>query len=238
MTKKRKNIFFIILMVIFFIMFIYSSIKIIIWYMDNQTTKEIKDKVNKEIVIKEKDEIKVDNQRLKEISPNTVGYININNTEINYPFVQGKDNDFYLNHNIYDDHSGTGWIFADYRNKLDGTDKNIILYGHARQDGSMFGSLTNISKKEWYLNEKNWDIDLFLNGNKYQYRVFSFYQVKPENYYLRTNINNYNKFINTLLDRSEYNFNNKIDKDTPILTLSTCTAGDNYRFVVHAYQIK
>ena len=120
--------------------------------MDNQTTKEIKDKVNKEIVIKEKDEIKVDNQRLKEISPNTVGYININNTEINYPFVQGKDNNYYLNHNIYDDYSGTGWIFADYRNKLDGTDKNIILYGHARQDGSMFGSLTNISKKEWYLN--------------------------------------------------------------------------------------
>ena len=58
--------------------------------------------------------------------------------------VQTTDNNYYLNHSIDKTNNSAGCIFADCDNKLDGTDKNIIIYGHNRRDGSMFSSLKDI----------------------------------------------------------------------------------------------
>ena len=55
-----------------------------------------------------------------------------------------NNNDFYLKHSFDKKYNAAGWIFADYRNKLDGSDKNIVVYGHNRQNGTMFSSLRNI----------------------------------------------------------------------------------------------
>lgn len=134
-------------------------------------------------------------------------------------------------------YNSSGWIFADYRNKFDGTDKNLIIYGHNVKDNSMFGSLKNILTKEWYDNEKNYNIKLATEEKNETYRVFSVYQIEEEDYYIQTKFKNsesFSSFIKTLQKRSIKNFNEQISAEDNILTLSTCANNNKYRIVLHA----
>lgn len=170
----------------------------------------------------------------------TVGWLKINNTNIDYPVLQHSDNNYYLNHSFNKEYNSAGWIFLDYRNKLDNDDKNIIIYGHNRLDGSMFSSLKNVFNKDWYLNKENLKINLYtIYGNK-NYQIFSIYKIKNENYYTQINFNSkdeYKNFLNTLKQRSFYDFNENLNDDDFILTLSTCADNNKYRIVIHAKQI-
>ena len=78
-----------------------------------------------------------------------------------YPVVRSTNNSFYLNHSFDKSKNLAGWIFADYKNKFDNTDKNIVIYGHNMRDDSMFGSLKNILNSDWYDNEENTNIWFF-----------------------------------------------------------------------------
>ena len=97
----------------------------------------------------------VDFRNLKDKNQDIVGWIKVKGTAIEYPVVKGADNSFYLTHSLDKSYNSAGWIFADYKNKLDGNDKNIVIYGHNRRDGTMFGSLQNVLKEEWYNNKEN-----------------------------------------------------------------------------------
>lgn len=76
-----------------------------------------------------------------------------------------------MNHSFDKSKNSAGWLFADYKNKLDGTDKNIVVYGHNRRDGSMFETLKNILNKEWYDNTDNMDIVYMDIRGKHIYKV-------------------------------------------------------------------
>ena len=133
-----------------------------------------------------------------------------------------------------------GWIFADYRNKFDGTDKNIVIYGHNMRDGSMFGSMKNILKSDWYNNDENTNIILNTEKESCVYKVFSIYKIENEDYYIRTEFNNDNEFeefIKTIKKRSIKEFDIDISKNDNILTLSTCANNNKYRVVLHAKKI-
>ena len=137
-------------------------------------------------------------------------------------------------------YNSSGWIFADYRNKFDGTDKNLIIYGHNVKDNSMFGSLKNILTKEWYDNEKNYNIKLATEEKNETYRVFSVCQIEEEDYYIQTKFKNsesFSSFIKTLQKRSIKNFNEQISAEDNILTLSTCANNNKYRIVLHAKKV-
>ena len=157
-------------------------------------------------------------------------------TPINYPVVQAKDNNYYLRRNLDKKYNVGGSIFMDYKNKLDGTDKNIIIYGHNIKDGSMFGTLENILEEEWYNNEENYIIDLTTEKEKLKYQVFSVYKIKNEDYYIDTEFkkNEFKKFIKTLKNRSIKDFDIEVTEDDRILTLSTCADNNKYRVVLHA----
>ena len=147
------------------------------------------------------------------------------------------DNKFYLNHSFDKSNNTAGWIFADYKNKFDGKDKNIVLYGHNRKDNSMFGSLKNILNERWYNNPENTDIIFITQNKKHIYKVFSVYQIEKEDYYIKTEFNSSNefeKFIKTLKQRSIKNFNVDVSKNDRIITLSTCAGNSNCRVVLHA----
>ena len=88
--------------------------------------------------------INVDFQELKSTNNQTVGWIQVNGTNINYPFVQANDNKYYLTHSFDKSHNTSGWVFLDYRNNIQTLDKNTILYAHGRIDKTMFGTLKNI----------------------------------------------------------------------------------------------
>ena len=77
--------------------------------------------------------------------------------------------------------------FADYKNKFDGTDKNIIIYGHNRRDGSMFYTLKNILNKEWYEKEENLKVKFITEKEETIYQVFSVYILT----YFKKSVNRY-----------------------------------------------
>ena len=241
-NKRRKVILNLIIYLLLFSMLIYSGIKIYKWYRDKEKNKEISEEIKDTIIVQnDKDEYTVDFNKLKEQNNETIAWINVNNTDIKYPIVKTKDNSFYLNHSFDKSKNSAGWIFADYKNKFDNTDKNIVIYGHNMRDGSMFGSMLNILDAKWYENEENTNITLYTENEKCIYKVFSIYKIENEDYYIKTefkNDNEFEEFVKNLKKRSIKDFNVDISKDDNILTLSTCANNNKYRIVLHAIKEK
>ena len=249
MNKRTKKRIINIFIVGCLLVMLYSVGNIIAWYIENRNNEIIKNEINelvdipKEDILSEdkKNEYNIDFVSLKEKNSDTVGYIKVNNTKIDYIVVKGKDNSYYLKHNFNKEYNRSGWIFMDYHNKLDGNDKNIVIYGHNTLDGTMFGTLRNIIKKEWYENKDNHIINLYLEDKILSYQVFSTYRIPVEDYYINTifkDNNEFNKFVQTLKKRSVYDYGVSIDGDDSILTLSTCTGNGKSRMVLHAKLLK
>lgn len=266
-TRKRKNKKWpwVLLLIVFFAIIIVCLVKIVFWLKDNKTTSEVvnditnntnieekQDDENTELVNKEEDTtsdywyyikfplIDVDINKLKEKNSDTVGWINVNNTNINYPYVQGKDNNYYLDHSFDKKYNEAGWVFLDYRNDKNLSNKNNILYAHSRLDKTMFGSLSKTLKSNWYNNKDNHIIRLSTETENTMWQIFSVYKIPEETYYITTNFNSdndYQKFLNTIKERSIHNFSTNLTTEDKILTLSTCYS-DTERTVVHAKLIK
>lgn len=180
------------------------------------------------------------NELLKE-NKDTVGWLYVNNTNINYPFVQGNDNSYYLNRAFDKSKSAAGWLFADYRSDLTNFKRNTVIYGHGRVDQVMFGSLDKVLEKEWYTNPDNHIIKLSTPTQNTLWQVFAVYTIPAESYYLRHNFENdedYLTFLNTIESRSKYDFNVNLDANDKILTLSTCLDYNGNRIVLHAKLVK
>lgn len=245
--KYKKAILNLILYIILLSILIYSGIKIFKWYKDKTNNNKIVEQIKSTVIVEENNEdgnengYTVDFNKLKEQNNETIAWLKINNTNVEYPVVKGTNNSFYLNHSFDKSKNSAGWIFADYKNKFDNTDKNIVIYGHNMKDGSMFGSMLNILDAKWYENEENINITLYTENEKCIYKVFSIYKIENEDYYIKTefkNDNEFEEFVKNLKKRSIKDFNVDISKDDNILTLSTCANNNKYRIVLHAIKEK
>lgn len=237
MNKTIVKIISIIIFVICLCTLLFSAYKIYLWYQNNNNNKNIKKKTEEAIKIdKINNRTKVDFNNLKSQNPDTVGYLQVKGTNIDYVVVKGQDNDYYLNHNFNREYNESGWVYADYTNRFDETDKNIVIYAHNTMDGSMFGSLKNVLNSSWYNNEDNYDITFITEKGQYTYRVFSVYQIEAEDYYIQTSFpsNNFDSFIKKIKDRSINDFQTEITPEDKILTLSTCSLSGKERIVVHS----
>lgn len=176
---------------------------------------------------------------LKSINSDTIGWISVANTKVNYPVVQTTDNEYYLNHAFDKSKNIAGWIYVDYRNNMDNISKNTIIYGHSIKNGTiMFSSLIKTLNSNWYNNEENLNINFSIKGQDVNWKIFSIYTIEKTNDYLYTDFSTddeYFSFINKLQSRSIKNFDSHINKDSKILTLSTCYKDDSQRLVIHAY---
>ena len=239
--KKKKILYYLILffLFLFVLLFVYSGKYLIEYYFDNKENHKIQTEIRKYIQVFPKEEVqyKIDFSSLKKLNPDTVAYLKVNGTDIDYVVVQGENNDYYLKHNFDKNWNNSGWVFGDYRNKFNGEDKNIVIYGHNTNDGSMFGTLKNVLKEEWNEKEENKIISFVTEEGEYSYSVFSSYITPPEEYYLTTqfkNSNEFMKYIDTVSKRSYFDYNVSISEEGKILTLSTCTPNGKERVVLHA----
>lgn len=176
---------------------------------------------------------------LRNINPNTVGWIKVNNTKVNYPVVQGIDNEHYLNYDFYENYMISGWVFMDYRVSNDPLVRNTIIYGHNMRSGLMFGSLQSTTDYDWYTNPENQIITFNTFDGEQKYKIFSIYRVDTTSDYLRVSFQNDKNFIdftNMVKERSVYDFGVTINNDDNILTLSTCSS-NNRKLVIHAVKI-
>lgn len=241
MKSNKKQIIIRLFIIICISGFLYSCLNIILWYVDNQKNIKIQEESKKIIDDIEYDEKNtIDFSYLKKTNPDIVGYLKVNNTNIDYIVVKGNDNSYYLKHNLKKESNRAGWIFMDYRNKLDGTDKNIIIYGHNTKDGSMFGTLRNVITNDWYSNKDNYIIEIPLENGINKYQVFSTYSIPVEDYYITTDFEDdkeFQEFVKTLKKRSIYDYKVLVDETDSILTLSTCTGNGTKRMILHAKKI-
>ncbi len=178
---------------------------------------------------------------LKKINKETKGYLVVNNTEISYPVVQHSDNNYYLKHDIYKRKTSMGWVYFDYRNKVNKLDDNTIIYGHSMLNGTMFGTLKKTLNSTWRKNEENMIISLTTEKGEFKFKIFSIYKVDYTTDYLRVNFNSKEEkeeFIKLIKGRSSFKNDTEVGVNDKILTLSTCTGGNNRRLVVHAVLIK
>jgi sortase B len=248
-----------------FVTLIISLFNIFGWFKDNkQIDEEAKETVEKadiqevsdnENTIKIENEIKEDDlywkyidtklinvnfNELKKENKDTVGWIQVMGTNINYPIVQTTNNDYYLTHSFKKKANLGGWIFLDYRNNIKELDKNTIIYGHGRLDTSMFGSLKNIFTNNWLKNTDNFIVKISTESHNTLWQVFSVYKIPTTNDYIQVDFKNnidFENFYTMLLNRSEHNFNTNVTTKDKILTLSTCY-NDNDKVVLHAKLIK
>lgn len=263
--KKRKklnvkNLCLLIFFLVMLIVFLFSLIKVIMWIIDNNNTNDIIKKVantyeineknyDNEVIINENEKdiyfdymnlkfIDVDINKLKTFNPDTIGFIKVMGTNINYPFVQTIDNDYYLNRSYDKTYNNAGWIFLDYRNN-EFNDKNTIIYGHGRINGTMFGSLKDTLKSSWQDNKDNYIIKISTEKENSIWQIFSVYKIATTSDYLQTTFsdNEFESFISLIKGRSSYNFETNVTNEDKVLTLSTCY-NDNDKMVVHAKLIK
>jgi len=245
--NKGKKISYLFL-IVFIILLIFSSIKVFNYIRDSNKNKAITDKISKSIIVEDtsdnnknekNNKYKIDFKTLKEQNSDTIGFIKVNGTDVETVVVKGNDNNYYLSHNFEKQSNVAGWIFADYRNKLDGTDKNIIIYGHNMRNNTMFGTLKNILSKDWQENEENRFITFVTENEESTYEVFSVYQIEAEDYYIKVDFSKegFKEYIDDMKSRSRFDFNVDVNEDDSILSLSTCANDNKYRVVLHAKKL-
>ena len=170
-------------------------------------------------------------------NPETIGWLKVNNTNIDYPVVQGVDNEYYLKHNYYLEEDNSGWVFMDYRNNTEYLSDNIIIYAHNRyHSGVMFGTLQNTLRYSWYTNPENQIISFRTLYEDLNYQIFSIYKISVTTDYMRVlfaDDTDKLNFYTMLKERSIYDFGIELSGNDKIITLSTC-ADENNRYVVHA----
>ena len=268
--KKKKLRFRKWVIVVFFIFFLsilsVGSIGIYFWLNDNNEIDKIQEKVVDDTKVKEKE----DNDNTEQINPpedkaddywdyikmnllevdfndllaknsDTVGWIQVQGTNINYPIVQTTNNDYYLNHAFDKTENKAGWVYMDYRNNAVDFNQNTIIYAHSRYNGTMFGSLKNILNSSWYTNKENHIIRLSTPTENTMWQVFSVYTIPKESYYITPSFptdESYQEFLNTIKERSEVDFSGTVSTGDKVLTLSTCKDNFGNRIVMHAKLIK
>lgn len=178
---------------------------------------------------------------LQEINKDTVGWLTVNNTRIDYPVVQAKDNDYYLRRDYYQNKNRHGWIFMDYRNNPDELNENTIIYGHNLANQTMFGTLRYALNSYWYKKSANQIITFNTPNENMKFQIFSIYTIPTTNDYLDITFpttDAYQSYIDLVKGRSIYDFNIEVTTADKILTLSTCANGNDKRLVIHAKLIK
>ncbi len=179
---------------------------------------------------------------LKTQNPDTVGWLTVNNTTVNYPVVQSTNNSYYLNHDFNKNSNSLGWVFMDYRNSPYELDQNTVIYGHnLARDKIMFGNLSATLDPNWYTKANNQYVTFNTSSGDMQWRIFSIYIVATTNDYLNNVFVDQNEFLsfaNMIKSRSIHDFGVEIKENDKILTLSTCQNNGKSRLVVHAVLVQ
>lgn len=177
---------------------------------------------------------KVDFEALKAINPDVVAWLCIEGTDINYPVVQGPDNDYYLYRLVNGKYNRSGSVFMDYRNQADLEDRHTVLYGHHMQNGAMFAPLVNYKKQSFY-DDHPTGMLLTPEGN-YQIAFFSGYVTDMNTQAWKLEFESdeeYGKWLSQAVKSSAFTASVVPTPQDSVLTLSTCTYEYNdARFVL------
>ncbi len=180
----------------------------------------------------------VDFGNLQKENPDCIAWIYFPDMDINYPILQGEDNEEYLRKSFQGQHLTAGSIFIDSANAPDFSDKNTIVFGHNMRNGSMFGQLKNYKNEQFYKEHQGFYI--IAPSGTWHYRIVSCYvaDLNGGNAAFQIDFGTaeaYGKFIGGLKAGSLYDTGVGVNTDDRLITLVTCN-GNLYdtRMVIHA----
>lgn len=175
---------------------------------------------------------------LKRINSDVIGWIQIPGTKINYPIVQGDDNEYYLTHTVNGEENSGGAIFMDAAIEDRFEDKNAIIYGHNLKSGAMFSRLNRYARKSFW--DANRYIYITTPFGMSTYQVFSAYQTTADAdiyYYGFEEDQYFQEYLDRIVSYSIFNAGVSVNKEDTIITLSTCANDTSQRFIVHAKKL-
>lgn len=194
--------------------------KIIYGYIkDRNTYIAVEEKVKKE-------DNKIDYATLAKINKDVVGWISCKDTIVDYPILQGGDNDYYLYRDVYEKYAGAGSIFMDFRNSKDFSDPITLIYGHHMKDGSMFNTVDDYQEAGFYGSHPVWTINT--KKGDYSLKIFAGTVVKSNDVIYKVDYNNNigKKERQAIIDRmvavSDFKTDVKVSGSDRIVILSTC----------------
>lgn len=253
--KEKKKIILIIkiilttiltIAIIYLLIYFYNSYKNKKLYEDldsnltsNINTATEESPANNEFVEKVK-ELQKENEDIK-------GWIKIDGTDINYPLLQGTDNDYYFSHNYKKESTKYGSITINDKSNLKDVNSNVIIYGHDMKDSQMFGELIKYEKKEFY--NQHSIIRIMTEEGESEYkimyvfksRVFYTDETNVFRYYQYYNFNNeskYNEYLKNCKKVELYNTGVTAKYGDQLITLITCEySQNNGRLVLVARKI-
>lgn len=237
------------ILVILLVVTLYQMVNL---YRDNKATNEMIEIVKKEVIINSEvksyenndeaedessngndNKLELDFNKLRGINSDTVAYINVSGTNIAYPIVQTKDNDYYLNHSFDKSKNVNGWPFLNSINTSDFSDQNSIIFGHNTNGKTMFSEVKGIYEGKY---GNDIDIIIYREDEILLYKVFAVYLEEPDD---TKTISRYltEETINDIRERSNVDFGIGVSKEDKILTLSTCHNISNKRIILNAVRV-
>lgn len=256
--KSGKNWPLLVIEIICVLIFIYAAFQLYSIFKDYHIASEEYDTLSEQVVTvetvveeetkEEKESIldlpydyevpdyEVNLAALKEKNSDTIGWIILPDSKINYPIVKSKDNIEYLTTTFEGQRANSGAIFMDMYCNEDFSNQNTIIYGHNMKNGSMFRALNNMTDKEYFWRHHIFCID---TGNGFKnYEVISCYET------VETDLTSwqigfesseaYEQWLKEIVKRCNYDCADyDVTKNT--ITLSTCRgkSGGPGRFIVH-----
>lgn len=165
--------------------------------------------------------------QLMERNPDVFGWLTLDGTKVDYPLVQGEDNDYYINTDVNGKFALSGSIFLDYRNRRDMTDAVSILHGHHMADDVMFGGFDKFADRDYF--ESHLTGSLFYDGADHALEIFAFLRADAyDGAIYNTGVRKTDKagYIQLLLDSAEQTAPVDVNTERPILVMSTCESGE------------
>lgn len=187
----------------------------------------------------------VDFETLKDINEDACAWINIDGTNIDYPILQGQDNDYYLHHDIEGNNSSSGSVFVDYRhNSLDNPSYDLsdvtLIYGHHMKGGKMLANICKYRSQDYY-EEHPFGIIYTPDGYAYQAEFFASMIVSGESdeqIYANNfeDEESFNAYIENIIANSTFESDVNVEYGDKIIGIVTCeyTQGTNSRQVLYA----
>lgn len=272
-NKKQIILVITVADIILFILFIVGITYIVQYFKDSQNNKQIYDEIiidatnieNNETdqqVLNEHIEDNVESVQTVEISENmqkvitlkqenqdVIGWIQIDNTIINYPLLQStnKDKDYYLTHNYKNEKTKYGSIYLNKLSDISNVNSNSIIYGHNMKDEQMFNTLLKYENQDFYNEHKTIKIATEKEESEYlivcAFKSRIFYQNEQDvfRYYNYTNFEDektYNEYIKNCKQIQLYDTGVTATYGEQLITLITCEySQENGRMVVVAKKI-
>ena len=247
-SKETKNH----IQKIFIIIFIISICAIAFYFYNRNKNKGknilAETNIDEEQVTEQRTERMLQVEELKKENQDIVGWLEIEGTNINFPVVQGTDNEYYMKHTYNKENSKDGSIFLDKNYDWNIPSGNLLLYGHNNKDGTMFQNLLKYKEESFY---KEHPIIRFTTINDdCQYEIISaflsrVYYEDEQNvfrYYYFVNAHNeteYNNYVEECKKASLYDTGITAEYGEQLLTLSTCSYHtEDGRFVVVAKKLR